>query len=73
MSILTDSIPSKKTLPTQVGTWGGSGDSGSARPLTPNFVAHIFVVAATPLRDVGKISHVSPLRKPYIRTCDEWL
>ena len=39
-------------------------------PLTPHFEAQNFSAAATPLRDVSKISAGPPLHKSWIRTCD---
>ena len=43
--------------------WGGGAGSTT---LTPNFEAQIFVIAVTPLRDVGKISPTPP--PPYTNT-----
>ena len=36
--------------------WGVGGGLGARLPMAPNFEAQIFATAATPLRNVGKMS-----------------
>ena len=42
----------------------GRGGGWGPAPLTPHFEAQIFATAATPLRNVGKISAAPPYTNP---------